>query len=32
VTRAELVRGNQSEKSASIRMRKRRWVSDAGRA
>ena len=27
-----LVRGNQSEKSASIRMRKHRWVGEAGRA
>jgi len=27
-----LVRGNQSEKSAAIRMRKHRWVCDAGRA
>ena len=29
---APLVRGNQSEKSAAIRMRKHRWVCDAGRA
>ena len=29
---AWLVRGNQSEKSAAIRMRKHRWVCDAGRA
>jgi hypothetical protein len=28
----QLVRGNQSEKSAAIRMRKHRWVCDAGRA
>jgi hypothetical protein len=27
-----VVRGNQSEKSAAIRMRKHRWVCDAGRA
>jgi hypothetical protein len=30
--KAALVRGNQSEKSAAIRMRKHRWVCDAGRA
>jgi hypothetical protein len=27
-----VLRGNQGENGASIRMRKRRWVGDAGRA